>query len=116
MLRRPPISTLTDTLFPYTTLFRSTANRHAGLSPNFSTSSIGQGSNSVLAATQGQHGTLRDGNQGVGSGMSQLDRKSKRLKSSHKCASRMQSSASTKELIYEDEGRKFEKDKLKEHK
>src|SRR3546814_13159432 len=72
MLRRPPISTLTDTLFPYTTLFRSTANRHAVLSPNFSTSSIGQGSNSVLAATQGQPGTLRDGNQGVGSGMSQF--------------------------------------------
>src|SRR3546814_1715923 len=24
MIRRPPISTLTDTLFPYTTLFRST--------------------------------------------------------------------------------------------
>src|SRR3546814_1357752 len=27
MLRRPPISTRTDTLFPYTTLFRSTAIR-----------------------------------------------------------------------------------------
>src|SRR3546814_5352731 len=27
MLRRPPISTRTDTLFPYTTLFRSTVNR-----------------------------------------------------------------------------------------
>src|SRR3546814_7403973 len=26
MLRRPPISTRTDTLFPYTTLFRSQAN------------------------------------------------------------------------------------------
>src|SRR3546814_3516998 len=26
MLRRPPISTRTDTLFPYTTLFRSTLN------------------------------------------------------------------------------------------
>src|SRR3546814_13897716 len=25
MIRRPPISTLTDTLFPYTTLFRSEA-------------------------------------------------------------------------------------------
>src|SRR3546814_13309700 len=24
MIRRPPVSTLTDTLFPYTTLFRST--------------------------------------------------------------------------------------------
>src|SRR3546814_5211996 len=26
MIRRPPISTRTDTLFPYTTLFRSTAH------------------------------------------------------------------------------------------
>src|SRR3546814_9848159 len=28
MIRRPPRSTLTDTLFPYTTLFRSPASRH----------------------------------------------------------------------------------------
>src|SRR3546814_11503136 len=27
MIRRPPISTRTDTLFPYTTLFRSARNR-----------------------------------------------------------------------------------------
>src|SRR3546814_10727770 len=26
MIRRPPVSTRTDTLFPYTTLFRSSAN------------------------------------------------------------------------------------------
>src|SRR3546814_831007 len=35
MIRRPPTSTLTDTLFPYTTLFRSQCNqpryRHAAL-------------------------------------------------------------------------------------
>src|SRR3546814_4053467 len=30
MLRRPPRSTRTDTLFPYTTLFRSNPNNHAG--------------------------------------------------------------------------------------
>src|SRR3546814_18279033 len=29
MIRRPPRSTRTDTLFPYTTLFRSTVSRHA---------------------------------------------------------------------------------------
>src|SRR3546814_1700120 len=29
MLRRPPRSTRTDTLFPYTTLFRSTSSKHA---------------------------------------------------------------------------------------
>src|SRR3546814_2178421 len=32
MIRRPPRSTRTDTLFPYTTLFRSTAN--ARVQPN----------------------------------------------------------------------------------
>src|SRR3546814_1410186 len=31
MIRRPPRSTRTDTLFPYTTLFRSHANAGAGL-------------------------------------------------------------------------------------
>src|SRR3546814_5863827 len=31
MIRRPPRSTRTDTLFPYTTLFRSNILRHAGL-------------------------------------------------------------------------------------
>src|SRR3546814_4999694 len=31
MIRRPPRSTLTDTLFPYTTLFRSNQGRGAGL-------------------------------------------------------------------------------------
>src|SRR3546814_8447530 len=30
MIRRPPRSTRTDTLFPYTTLFRSQAERRAG--------------------------------------------------------------------------------------
>src|SRR3546814_16623400 len=29
MIRRPPRSTRTDTLFPYTTLFRSAGHRHA---------------------------------------------------------------------------------------
>src|SRR3546814_19420085 len=31
MIRRPPISTRTDTLFPYTTLFRSLGRRHCEL-------------------------------------------------------------------------------------
>src|SRR3546814_5793975 len=31
MIRRPPRSTRTDTLFPYTTLFRSVNDRRAGL-------------------------------------------------------------------------------------
>src|SRR3546814_12400302 len=33
MLRRPPRSTRTDTLFPYTTLFRSKGAREAGVRP-----------------------------------------------------------------------------------
>src|SRR3546814_7997239 len=33
MIRRPPRSTRTDTLFPYTTLFRSYSGVHAGQSP-----------------------------------------------------------------------------------
>src|SRR3546814_14329258 len=33
MIRRPPRSTLTDTLLPYTTLFRSGAARHAAIRP-----------------------------------------------------------------------------------
>src|SRR3546814_3883272 len=32
MIRRPPRSTRTDTLFPYTTLFRSTRTRNGGSS------------------------------------------------------------------------------------
>src|SRR3546814_9247455 len=33
MIRRPPRSTRTDTLFPYTTLFRSRCSRHHGAQP-----------------------------------------------------------------------------------
>src|SRR3546814_10201208 len=35
MIRRPPRSTRTDTLFPYTTLFRSIYNVHPSLLPDF---------------------------------------------------------------------------------
>src|SRR3546814_2237665 len=44
MIRRPPRSTRTDTLFPYTTLFRSWSAIHAGQTldkPNFIMSRIG---------------------------------------------------------------------------
>src|SRR3546814_21020539 len=34
MIRRPPRSTRTDTLFPYTTLFRSTAAQRLGTTPH----------------------------------------------------------------------------------
>src|SRR3546814_11961513 len=35
MIRRPPRSTLTDTLFPDTTLFRSITRRYGDLAPEF---------------------------------------------------------------------------------
>src|SRR3546814_5966697 len=44
MIRRPPISTRTDTLFPYTTLFRSSVGRgrDSKFPPILTTGSIGQ--------------------------------------------------------------------------
>src|SRR3546814_9348210 len=44
MIRRPPISTLTDTLFPYTTLFRSCASAFAFATPT----SAGRSSRSFI--------------------------------------------------------------------
>src|SRR3546814_10144616 len=38
MIRRPPRSTRTDTLFPYTTLFRSGVERASAIIPGFSVS------------------------------------------------------------------------------
>src|SRR3546814_12977036 len=38
MIRRPPRSTRTDTLFPYTTLFRSLGERHPARDPHASES------------------------------------------------------------------------------
>src|SRR3546814_2011495 len=49
MIRRPPRSTRTDTLFPYTTLFRSPARRNNGARD----SSTGRGS---AAPAGGRHG------------------------------------------------------------
>src|SRR3546814_5646958 len=40
MIRRPPRSTRTDTLFPYTTLFRSTFEREAHVGRRHSTAVI----------------------------------------------------------------------------
>src|SRR3546814_11757704 len=36
MIRRPPTSTLTDTLFPYTTLFRAGSNHWVGVRERYS--------------------------------------------------------------------------------
>src|SRR3546814_1210369 len=69
MIRRPPRSTRTDTLFPYTTLFRS---------PHVQRGDLGGGQPAGF-------GDRRTGGEG--------DRKSTRLNSSHSCASRMPSPA-----------------------
>src|SRR3546814_5901282 len=100
MIRRPPRSTRTDTLFPYTTLFRSetalapakTLRMAAGVER--STGMPVRGYEMHMGRTDGadcarpmpdladEAGARPDG-----------DRKSTRLNSSHQCASRMLSSA-----------------------
>src|SRR3546814_20525370 len=71
MIRRPPRSTLTDTLFPYTTLFRS-----AGATPG--TVDCERDTEGTSNALYG--GATADDNSGS---MSYVDRKSTRLNSSH---------------------------------
>src|SRR3546814_2168419 len=55
MIRRPPRSTRTDTLFPYTTLFRSGARLDAARPLNFVRALEGV----VDAANHGRHGVVR---------------------------------------------------------
>src|SRR3546814_20336179 len=71
MIRRPPRSTRTDTLFPYTTLFRSHVRGH------WISLLLGPGYEPLFSADK----RLRARN-GV-SGFGRLDRKSTRLNSSH---------------------------------
>src|SRR3546814_2437275 len=67
MIRRPPRSTRTDTLFPYTTLFRSVSGR--SLAPQFDRQFLRGGD---LGSAQGAIGTAArdilciDGKGGVG--------------------------------------------------
>src|SRR3546814_10776062 len=80
MIRRPPISTLTDTLFPYTTLFRSVPrNRHPG-----------PGVRRCHLARRTRRRDRRD--RGVES-FARGERNNTPLDSSHSCASRLPSSA-----------------------
>src|SRR5881409_2901359 len=71
-VRHPPSSTRETTLFPYTTLFRSSCAKHIGC--RFS----------VLLPITRRLGAFKESN---------LDRKSTRLNSSHSLTSRMPSSA-----------------------
>src|SRR3546814_19592743 len=78
MIRRPPRSTRTDTLFPYTTLFRSKAPRLAG-DIRRDTDIITLGQRNLL----GRKGAcILQASEMEGEELS-LDRKSTRLNSSH---------------------------------
>src|SRR3546814_2691140 len=52
MIRRPPISTLTDTLFPYTTLFRSVHRESRRMGADFQRPQAGAGRQGGLGAGQ----------------------------------------------------------------
>src|SRR3546814_17784630 len=100
MLRRPPRSTRTDTLCPYTTLFRSGGSLISMRKPQ-----TGKPYPAGLAA-RGDSAALRDALERSPTDLldelrfiwdlpegKPIDRKSTRLNSSHYCASRMPSSA-----------------------
>src|SRR3546814_8181557 len=57
MIRRPPRSTRTDTLFPYTTLFRSDVGDHAFLAPRVTVAGSGRVESHCFV---GVSATLRD--------------------------------------------------------
>src|SRR3546814_11821128 len=80
MIRRPPRSTRTDTLFPYTTLFRS-ANEQAvrdELAPHFEKLSF-----PVVQVAPGQYMKDSDALISHYAAEASIDRKSTRLNSSH---------------------------------
>src|SRR3546814_13806712 len=87
MIRRPPRSTRTDTLFPYTTLFRADAGHRDGVQGRDVEHLEAPG----LAGMRGQHRVDDVGDVDVGLGLGSVaedreaarDRKSTRLNSSH---------------------------------
>src|SRR3546814_7728740 len=97
MIRRPPRSTLTDTLFPYTTLFRSLEVGHVDLVEGGAVADLlrdvcarrgGQVADGDLGALRCEHLRRRPRHPGCaaddGSDLAvDLDRKSTRLNSSH---------------------------------
>src|SRR3546814_12003293 len=86
MVRRPPGSTSTDTLFPYTPLFRSEGNSHKAdalrLANRIQTGDLARASASdrAVALANCARYLARDDDVSVAEG---LDRKSTRLNSSH---------------------------------
>src|SRR3546814_18652898 len=93
MIRRPPISTRTDTLFPYTTLFRSRnlvaqhLHQQQFVRPAL-LQQIGRAFMEFAVSRFVRKQLALDDRLG-----GPADRKSTRLNSSHYCASRMPSSA-----------------------
>src|SRR3546814_13545666 len=92
MIRRPPRSTRTDTLFPYTTLFRSRADRDGRAPDLLRAASAAQGAAGDREDARGQAPARRraDADRGRADGRgveradrAQRDRKSTRLNSSH---------------------------------
>src|SRR3546814_14010860 len=92
MTRRPPRSTRTDTLFPYTTLLRSAGIRVARLGAVEARREVLVVGVLVLLCRLGTVVTA-ERRARVGLVSPVADRKSTRLNSSHYCASRMPSSA-----------------------
>src|SRR3546814_18623966 len=99
MIRRPPISTRTDTLFPYTTLFRSIPLKGVTMSEAYaSTLHISFDVRGGLIMRQIHHWAALLFVASIAVHLMRVfftgaDRKSTRLNSSHYCASRMPSSA-----------------------
>src|SRR3546814_13979447 len=99
MIRRPPRSTRTDTLFPYTTLFRSQPRSGLRVSDDLDIW-YSRLRRSHRTSTK-RNGILRDLLMDLRApcelaterGDESVDRMSTRLNSSHYCASRMPSSA-----------------------
>src|SRR3546814_12185060 len=59
MIRRPPRSTRTDTLFPYTTLFRSTGERLAQPGCTFGSADLGVDCQRLVIRREGGCGIIR---------------------------------------------------------
>src|SRR3546814_3032891 len=115
MIRRPPRSTRTDTLFPYTTLFRSIVGdviigKEGGADALDGAHRVEErvrveimlrrtvGFEEVAVAAEGlvEVDLLAVGKHRAATDRRSADRKSTRLNSSHSCASRMPSSACKK--------------------
>src|SRR3546814_19747630 len=106
MIRRPPRSTRTDTLFPYTTLFRSPPDdRRSRSASNRMEAARAKLPELFLLLPRfhipvphvphmgmvRHHASIQNNDLSID--VPRLDRKSTRLNSSHSCASRMPSSA-----------------------